>query len=445
MNVILQVVCVLTIACLPLTARAEDPTGQARRRTPIVDVFERSRDAVVNISTTRLERYQPMGLRSSLDDIFGPSRPSVQEINSVGSGFIIHESGFVVTNAHVVGRTTDVKVIFADKRTEPATVVSIDPKHDLAVLKIDAPTPLPHLRLGRSDDIMVGETVIAIGNPLGLQHSVTSGIVSAIDRELRFSRDVVYTGLIQTDAAINQGNSGGPLLNINGELIGINSAIRGDAQNVGFAIPVDRLWELLPSMLDVEKRQRVKFGLAVNAPDARVAIVRPNSPAQKANVQAGDRLLRFNNEAIRDGIDYYVHLLRVKPGDTVTLVVERRGQQFTIKLPLEIIPPPDGNTLAARLLGVKLGAAPESIRRRFRLPKDVGVVVNGVTKDSAAWEARLEEGDLILSVNRVPVGSGGDVGLALEGVEAGEYVMLGGIRPDPNDPFKWDITIQADR
>jgi serine protease Do len=334
-----------------------------------------------------------------------------------------------------------VKVIFADKRTEQATVVSIDSEHDLAVLKIDAPKPLPHLRLGRSDDIMIGETVIAIGNPFGLQNSVTSGIVSALDRELRFSRDVVYTGLIQTDAAINQGNSGGPLLNINGELIGINSAIRGDAQNVGFAIPVDRLWELLPSMLDVEKRQRVKFGLAVNAPDARVENVRPNSPAQKANLQPGDRLVRFNNEPIRDGIDYYVHLLSVKPGDTVTLGLDRRGQQLTTKLPLEIIPPPDGIKLAGRLLGVKLTALPEPIRRRFRLPANLGLLVTGVTRGSAAANSRVEEGDLILSVNRVPVGNGSDVGLALEGVQAGEYVMLGGIRPEENDAFKWDVRV----
>jgi S1-C subfamily serine protease len=125
--------------------------------------------------------------------------------------------------------------------------------------------------------------------------------------------------------------------------------------------------------------------------------------------------------------------------------VDRRGQQVTAKLPLEVVPPPDGNKLAARLLGVQFSTLPEPIRRRFRLPKDVGLIVTSVARNSAAAAARLEEGDLVLSMNRVPVGSSSDVGLALEGVEPGEYVMLGGIRPDEDDPFKWDVTLRAER
>ncbi|MBI5866297.1 MAG: trypsin-like peptidase domain-containing protein [Planctomycetes bacterium] len=438
----------LVIVCavgLSVVALAEEPSSQSRRRTPIVEVFERARDAVVNISTTRVERYQPRGFESPFDEIFNFGHPAVQEINSVGSGFVVHESGYVVTNAHVVGQTSDVKVNFADQHTEIARVVAVDSEHDLAVLKVDAPKPLPHLRLGRSDDIMIGETVIAIGNPLGLKHTVTSGIVSALDRELVFSRNATYSGLIQTDAAINPGNSGGPLLNIDGELIGINTAIRGDAQNVGFAIPVDRLWELLPSMLDIEKRQRVKFGLAVNGPDARVSAVRADSPAQKAGVQVGDRLVRFGNQPLRDGIDYYVHLLSAKPGEQVALTLDRKGQSVTSKIPLEAIPPPDGGKLAAQLLGVQLAPIPDSVRRRYRLPADTGVMVSEVIENSPAASAQVEDGDLILSVNRIPVSNVADVGLALEGVQSGENLMLGGARLRASPPFRWDIAIRAGR
>ncbi len=430
----------VSLLTLASPVNAQEIANRNNRRTPIVEVVEKSRDAVVNISTTRIERYQAMGF--GMEEMFNLGTPVRERpVHSVGSGFIVHESGFIVTNAHVVGRTTDVKVIFADNRTEPAEIVAVDPEHDLAVLKIDAKSPLPHLHLGRSDDLMIGETVIAIGNPLGLQHSVTTGIVSALDRELKFSQRATYSGLIQTDAAINPGNSGGPLLNINGDLIGINTAIRGDAQNVGFAIPVDRLWELLPSMLDIEKRQRVKFGLAVNGPDGRVTSVRPNSPAQKAGIEAGDRVVEFNKQPIRDGIDYYLHLLSSKPDDNVALNLDRRGKQVSTKVKLESIPAPDGNKLASNLLGLKLGPVPESARRRYRIPANVGVWVSEVMENTPAADADFAEGDIITSVNRVPINSVADVGLTLEDVTPGERLMLGGMRLRADPPFRWDISI----
>jgi len=221
-------------------ARADDDTAPSRRRTPVVEVFEHARDAVVNISTTRIVR---MRSRSPLDDIFDFGRPGYrqQRVQSIGSGIVVHESGYIVTNAHVVSQASDVQVTFADETRLPADVLAVDSQHDLAVIKVAADHPLPHLKLGSSDDILIGETVVAIGNPLGLEHTVTAGIVSALNRQLDFGNDVIYTGLIQTDASINPGNSGGPLLNIDSELIGINTAIRGDAQNIGFAIPVNRL------------------------------------------------------------------------------------------------------------------------------------------------------------------------------------------------------------
>jgi serine protease Do len=408
---------------------ASEAGDRARRRSPVVEVFEKCRDAVVNVAVSRTERYP----RMTFEDIFefGGPRVAEREVQSVGSGFVVHESGYVVTNAHVVAQGPKSRVIFAGGNSLEARLVAADPQHDLAVLKVDSPKPLPALRLGRSSDIMIGETVVAIGNPLGLQHSVTTGIVSALNRELRFSEQRVYEGLIQTDAAINPGNSGGPLLNINAELIGINTAIRGDAQNVGFAIPVDSLWELLPNLLDIELQQRVKFGLRVSGSDTRVLTVRSDSPAQKAGLRSGDRVVSFNNARLRDGIDYYVHLLNHKPGDEIRLTLEREGRQISTQVPLVAIPPPDGTKLAAAVLGLQISEIPRSVRRKLDLPDDWTIRVDDVINDSPAGR-KLVDGDLILHVNRVPVQSLADVGMALENVSPGDSVVLDIVRLSPS-------------
>ena len=179
-----------------------------------------------------------------------PERPRRRVTRqSAGSGFIIHPDGYLVTNAHVIARTTEQSVIFANGREYDARVVASDPQRDLAILKIDAGVPLPTLPLGRSDDLMQGETVIAIGNPLGLQHTVTAGVVSATDRSIEVNGGLAFEGLIQTDASINPGNSGGPLLDLRGRVIGMNTAIKPQANSIGFAIPVIMIRELLPSLL----------------------------------------------------------------------------------------------------------------------------------------------------------------------------------------------------
>jgi S1-C subfamily serine protease len=219
---------------------------QVRRRTPVVEVFEASRDAVVNISSTEVVEVRDPFDRF-FDGVFDRrhrTRPRQYRNTSVGSGFVIHSDGYIVTNAHVVARSTDRTVTFADGREFDAQVLASDRDHDVAILKIEASEALKPLAMGQSTDLMIGETVIAIGNPLGYQHTVTAGVVSAVDRDLMFSKDHMMRGLIQTDASINPGNSGGPLLNVLGELIGVNTAVRGDAQNIGFAIPVNQVRRL---------------------------------------------------------------------------------------------------------------------------------------------------------------------------------------------------------
>lgn len=421
----------------------EDPSREARR-TPIVRAIEQCRDAVVNISTTRVVQVRGLSMGGRLDDWFwGPPPVANRRVQSVGSGVIVHEDGYIVTNHHVVSQALNVSAIFANGHTLPAEVVATDQEHDLAVLKVDARQPLAYLKMGRSNDIMIGETVIAIGNPRGLNHSVSAGIVSALDRNVEFSRDVIYRGLIQTDAPINPGNSGGPLLNINGELIGINSAIRGDSQSIGFAIPVDSIWELLPAMLDVERRHRVRFGLRVSGQNAQVVAVRPDTPAARAKLQAGDRVVALNNNELRDGIDYYVRLLQQEPGRDVHLQVRRGDDTLNVDVPLESIPIPDGVALARDLLGMELQEIPQDWYRKYDLPDSVGLVVTKVTPRGPADRIGIMPTDFILRLDRLPVATLQDVGLVLEQVRRRDPVSVEGLRVDATRPFLWTGTLRA--
>jgi len=415
----------LTALSVAPTALADDDS-RAQRRTPVVDVFEHSRDAVVNISTTRIVEVRSPRFPSLWDDLFdlGPGLTERRQVHSVGSGFVVHPDGYIVTNAHVVAQVSDVQVTFADQRTADADIVAVDPEHDLAVLRIPAKSPLRFLKLGRSDDIMVGETVVAIGNPLGFQHTVTAGIVSALHRDLTIAPEVVYKDLIQTDASINPGNSGGPLLNVAAELIGINTAIRGDAQNIGFAIPVDRLWSLLPQMLNIEHRQRVHFGLEVYGPEAEVRAVHADSPAAQAGLAPGDRLVKLDDQPVRDAIDYYVRLLEHKPGDRIRLDVRRGERSLSAEIPLEAIPPPDGGKLAARLLGMKLGEIPVRERRELGLPGHIGVTVDSIDPGGPADRIGIAPGDLLLRLQRVSVPTVEEVGLALETVQPNDWIVV---------------------
>jgi serine protease Do len=438
---------VLAAALLASPAAAQDAADLQRRRSPVVEVFQQCRDAVVNISTARVVRVRSLGARDVFDDIFDFRRPTTTQrrVTSVGSGVVIHRDGYVVTNAHVVAQTSDIVVTFANGTAAAAQVVAADPAHDLAVLRVQTREPLSAITLGQSDDLMVGETVVAIGNPLGLGHSVTTGIVSALGRELRYSDSLVYSDLIQTDAAINPGNSGGPLLNVLGRMIGITTAIRGDAQNVGFAIPVDRLWELLPNLLDIEKRQRVRLGLRVVGKEARVETVRGGSPAAAAGLRPGDRLLRLEDQPLADAIDFYVRLAERRPGQRLKLGVERGGKPVNVEIALQEVPIPDGSALAARLFGIRLSELPADLRRRYELPDYINILVDSVQPNSPADRAGIREGDVILRLNRIAVTTLEEVGLSLEGVQPADDVLVDGLRWRADPAFVWSVPLRARR
>ncbi len=431
----------LALVLSPAAAAQTDSTREApreKRRTPVVRVIEECSDAVVNISTTQV--------RQLMDDPFDISPfGGQQRVQSVGSGVLIHESGFIVTNAHVVARASDVRVTFHDMRTEPAEIFSVDAEHDLAILHVNLSEPAPSLRLGRSDDILVGETVVAIGNPLGLAHSVTSGIVSAVGRDLRVSDRVVYRGLIQTDTPINPGNSGGPLINVNSELIGINTAVRGDAQNVGFAIPVDRVWSLLPNLLDVERRRRVRFGLQVAGPEATVQRVGSGGPGQRAKIQPGDRVVRIDGAAVRDAIDYYVKLMSREPGEVIKLELLRAGKTVAAELKPEPLPLPDGRALLRELLGLEIDELSERERRWLELGSSSALRVESLDRGGPAAMEGIQRGDIIVRLNRSVVNGIRDAGLALEDVSPGERVLVEGLRVRNGVLYSWWTLLTAQK
>jgi serine protease Do len=419
------------LAASPADQGGTEDEGQARRRTPVVEVFEAARDAVVNISSTAI-----VEVRDPFDQFFEGifdrrrrARPRQYKSTSVGSGFVIHADGYIVTNAHVVARSTDRTVIFAGGREFDAQVVASDREHDVAILKIDAREPLKPLAMGRSADLMTGETVIAIGNPLGYQHTVTAGVVSAVNRDLVFSKDQVMRGLIQTDASINPGNSGGPLLNVLGELIGVNTAVRGDAQNIGFAIPVDQVRRLLPELLDVERRYRIRSGMKLSTTDSpRVVFVETGSPAQAAGIRVGDVLREIDGLSLNESVDFHIALIGRRPGDRLGLRLQRQDEIVRTSLRLEGLPKPDAAMLTRQRLGVEVRPLPADLAQDLGLPRG----------GSPAGRIGMRSRDVLLALGRYYPTTLEELGQLLEHVESDEQVSVTYLRVKPPTIIRYE-------
>ncbi len=389
----------MKLACVTLVllsgfALADDASDRQKRRTPIVEAYEKARDSVVNIIGVGNVEVQRWGM-NPFGEVF--PMPATRNERSIGSGIIIHEDGYIVTNAHVVASGAQLGATLLDGTELEARVIGRDNDRDLAVIKIDPPSPLKSIKMGHSDDIMIGEQAIAVGNPVGLHNSVTVGIVSALHRELEVGGRIVYPDVIQTDASINPGNSGGALLNILGELIGINTAIRSDAQNIGFAIPVDQLREILPSVLDSEKLNKVVSGLRIYSTDPpTISEVRENSPAATAGLHVGDVISTVNAKRVDRAVDFLVTMLDRKAGETAQLGIVRGGKTEEVRLALVAAPKPDGRKLAKEHLGLTVDDAREDVARRFLLRKAGGVIVMGVEPRSPADRAGVKPGDMLV-------------------------------------------------
>ncbi len=407
----------------------------------MVEAYERARDSVVNISATAKVEVPRWGA-SIFGDLF--LAPSERSQRSVGSGFILHEDGYIVTNAHVVSAGAQLGVTLADGTDYEARVIGRDTTRDLAVIKIDPQSPLTPIPLGRSDDLMIGEQTVAIGNPVGLHNTVTVGVISALHRELDVDGRVVYRDVIQTDASINPGNSGGPLLNILGELIGINTAIRTDAQNIGFAIPVDQLREILPDILDSEKLNKVMLGMRVSAMDApMVTQVREGSPAEQAGVRVGDVVQSIDGARLSRGIDFYVRMLGRRAGEDVELTLSRGSSTARAKVTLVEPPKPDGRRLALQHLGLTVDDVRLDVARRFELRRQGGVIVLGVEPKSPADQLGLRPGDLLVSMGRYWLENVDHLGTLLAEVGPKDPIDIGFRREQRGSLYDWEGRLYA--
>ncbi len=386
------------IAAVMITCTAgASVVAQSLRRTPVVQVVERVRPAVVNLTARQLVTRH----RTIFDEFFpefGPGEPSP----ALGSGVLISTDGLIVTNEHVIEGAAEIKVRFADGKEQEAEVIGSDADADLALLRV-AGKGRPFVPVAEQDDLMIGETVIAIGNPLGLENTVTVGVLSARDRTVvSQSTQRVYTDFLQTDASINPGNSGGALVDLDGRLIGINTAIIGNAQNIGFAIPARRVRRVINDLLHYGQVQPAWLGLFVKsrgegrrgrATLSGVVIdsVTPGSPAAQAGLTRGMPLLAGNGREFASRDDFVTMLAQVAPGDRVTLKVSDPNGERDVVL-RSTRPPEDlGERILATFVGVRVG---ESGKR---------LVVREVSAESAAAEVGLEPGDVIIRVNGEPV------------------------------------------
>lgn len=399
-----------------------------------IEAAKALKPAVVNISSRRTatteqqrsfrRRPFPFGggdpFREFFDRFFG-EQPRPHHRPSLGTGFIINTNGYIVTNNHVVEEADDITVTLASKEEFEATLIGRDPKTDLALLRIDSPLPLPTVPFGDSENLEVGEWVLAIGNPFGLGHTVTAGIVSAKGRIIGAGP---YDDFIQTDASINPGNSGGPLFNMRGEVVGINAAIMRSGQGIGFAIPINMAKNVLSQLYDKGNVTRGWLGVAIQniAPemldafkldDANGALVSgivSDAPADAAGLKQGDVIVGFHGSEVADSSALPGLVAVVAPGTTVEVEIIRNGDRMTIPVTLGELEEDDAARIASlepssveELLGLQVEAITEDVARELRTHDDRGVVVTAVADQSPAANAGIQPGDIIREVNRQTV------------------------------------------
>jgi len=411
--------------------------------------------AVVNISTKRMEervQFQnpfgnqgPFGDNEQLQQFFkrfGEQQSPRRTVRSMGSGFIINAAGYIVTNNHVVEGATDIRVKMADGRDMAAKVVGRDPKTDLALIKVEA-SGLPVIPLGDSTKLQVGEPVMAIGNPFGLEQTVTTGIVSATGRVIGQGP---YDDFIQTDASINPGNSGGPLINGQGQAVGINAAIfsqSGGSVGIGFAIPIDQAKSVVTQLVASGKVTRGWLGVTIQpltaelakgfnvteGTGALVAGVQDGSPAARAGVKAGDIITHYDGQKVATSADLPKLVAATAVGRQVPVTVVREGKKVALNVTVAQMDEP-GQPVVAQAeeakgpLGLTVETVTPSIAKELKLSEPRGVIVRGVRSGSPAENAGIRAGDVITEVDRQAVADAAQMKRALEKHPKGAPVVV---------------------
>jgi len=376
-------------ACVSAAASASE-----LRRTPIVEAVQRAKAAIVNIHG---EKTVPV------DEARPGQTENLRRVNGMGTGVIIDERGYIVTNHHVVDGVPKINVTLADETTHVAKLMSYDTSTDLAIIKIEAGHDLPVIPIGTSSDLMEGETVIAIGNAYGYSHTVTHGVISWLHRSVQVSDAQGYDDLIQTDAAINPGNSGGPLLNIDGEMIGLNVAVRAGAQLIGFAIPIDNVMSITADLLSSRRLKKTWHGVVSRPDEAGVLVteIDDSSPAANSGLMSGDVIKSIGERTLQRPVDLERAMLEHDAGDEVPLSIERGRKTLSINLVLVSLPEKQKTEDATwELLGLQLRPMPGRQFAQLGTRYRGGLTVAAVRPDSPASRQGIRRGDILVGMHK---------------------------------------------
>jgi serine protease Do len=465
-----------------LLAAAALPAGAQIRPAPesFADLVESLLPTVVNIATTQV--VKPDREFEEFEEFFKEFfdrrglPPRSRRSTSLGSGFIVREDGYIVTNNHVISNADEITVRLYDDTVLTAEIIGRDEKTDLALLKVESDKPLPAVKWGDSDMLRVGDWVIAIGNPLGLGGTVTAGIVSALQRDIQ---NGPYDDFIQTDASINRGNSGGPMFGVDGSVMGVNTAIfspSGGSIGIGFAIPSAMAQNVIDQLLEFGTVRRGWLGVRIqtvtdelaeglrleDARGALVASVTPDSPAAEAGLQQGDVILKFAGREIDTMRKLPRLVAETRIGDEVDVLVRRKGEDLTIKVKIAALEEEEPASAEAEgapsegeaedqsgvgevaALGLSLAKLTPELRRQFQIDEQVeGVVVTNVDVAGAAAEKGLQAGDVIVEVDQEVVSSPGDVSAGIASAKEGGHRVVTLLVYREGD-FQW-VAVRIDK
>lgn len=367
------------------------------RLSPIVKATQVADPAVVNIQGHKTIRTETVSYSGE---------SATQQVNGMGSGVIIDPRGFILTNLHVVEGVADIDVTLANGKKFAGRMIDHDPQTDLALVKVNSEEPLPVIKMGTSSDLLIGETVIAIGNPFGYSSTVTVGIISQLHRNIPVNGTQEYRNLIQTDASINPGNSGGPLINILGDMIGVNVAVRMGANGIGFAIPVDEALEVASTMIERQRATRQELAMKVGFDPAVGVVIKSvekDSVADKAGFKAGDKVVSIGGKEVTRRLDYELALYDVTPDTTLDISVQREGETIN-DLCLNVVALkklPESESVMERawqVLGIKATPVDQNEVSRVDSNYHGGMRVTSVRAGSPAAKAGIRNGDILVGI-----------------------------------------------